>query len=119
MKRLLISIVLTSIALSASSFAAPSAKFAAVYGDGGPYVISVVDVEGTVDEDDFDENDGYTFARIKVPQGKELLIGLSAEVGLTTDTSIKGKNGGSAKAIAGAKGVVIIVAHRVGSCDPG
>ena len=119
MKRLLISIVLTSTLISAGAMAAPSAKFAAVYGDGGPYVVSQVTVEGTADASAFDENDGFTFARIKVPQGKELLVGVSAEVGLTTDTSIKGKNGGAAKAIAGAKGVVIFVAHRVGDCDPG
>ena len=119
MKRLLISTVLTSTLISAGAMAAPSAKFAAVYGDGGPYVVSQITVEGTADASDFDENDGYTFARIKVPQGKELLVGVSAEVGLTTDTSIKGKNGGAAKAIAGAKGVVIVVAHRVGDCVPG
>jgi hypothetical protein len=119
MKRLLISTVLASTLIAAGAMAAPSAKFAAVYGDGGPYVVSEVEVSGTVDASDFDENDGYTFARIKVPQGKELLVGVSAEVGLTTDTSIKGKNGGAAKAIAGAKGAVIVVAHRVGDCSPG
>jgi hypothetical protein len=119
MKRILTSIVLASTLISAGALAAPSAKFAAVYGDGGPYVVSQITVSGTVDASAFDENDGYTFAKIKVPQGKELLVGLSAEVGLTTDTSIKGKNGGAAKAIAGAKGVVVIVAHRIGDCSPG
>ena len=119
MKRLLISIVLASIIFSAGISAAPSAKFAAVYGNGGPYLISMVTVEGTADASAFQQKDGYTFARIKVPQGKELLIGVSAEVGLLTDTSIKGKNGGAAKAIAEASGAVIVVAHRVGNCAPG
>lgn len=119
MKRLIISTVLTSTLISAGAMAAPSAKFAAVYGDGGPYVVSQITVEGTADASDFNENDGFTFARIKVPQDKELLVGVSAEVGLTTDTSIKGKNGGAAKAIAGAKGAVVIVAHRVDDCAPG
>ncbi|NNE04242.1 MAG: hypothetical protein HKN15_00775, partial [Xanthomonadales bacterium] len=79
----------------------------------------MITVDGTVDASDFQQNEGYTFARIKVPQGKELLVGLSAEVGLTTDTSVKGKNGGSARAIADASGAVVIVAHRVGDCGPG
>lgn len=120
MKRILNSVVLASAMFSVAAMAAtPSAKFAAVYGTSGPYVVSEIEVSGTVDASDFDENDGYTFARIKVPQDKELLVGLSAEVGLTTDTSIKGKNGGTAKAVAGAKGAVVIVAHRVGDCAPG
>ena len=119
MKRSKILLALISMGFAVSASASPSAKFAAVYGDSGPYVVSQITVEGTADASDFDENDGYTFARIKVPQGKELLVGVSAEVGLTTDTSIKGKNGGAAKAIAGAKGVVIVVAHRIGDCAPG
>lgn len=117
MKRILLGMAVASACTAA--YAAPSAKFAAVYGDGGPYITSMVTVEGTVDASDFDQNDGYTFATIKVPQGKELLVGVSAEVGLTTDTSIKGKNGGAAKAIAGAMGNVVVVAHRKGDCDPG
>ena len=42
-------------------------------------MVSQVTVEGTADASDFDENDGYTFARIKVPQGKELLVGVNYE----------------------------------------
>lgn len=119
MKRLLIFIVLASALIAAGAMAAPSAKFAAVFGNEGPYLISMVTVEGTVDADDFQQKEGFTFARIKVPNNQELLVGVSAEVGLTTDTSIKGKNGGAAKAIAGASGVIIVVAHRVGDCSPG
>ena len=111
--------ILGSVLFINSAVAAPSAKFAAVYGNSGPYLVSMVTVEGTADASAFQQKDGYTFARIKVPQGKELLIGVSAEVGLLTDTSIKGKNGGAAKAIADASGAVVVVAHRVGDCAPG
>jgi hypothetical protein len=119
LKNLFLTTAIASAIVSAPVFAAPSAKFAAVYGNDGPYLSSVVTVEGTVDASNFQQNEGFTFARIKVPQGKELLIGVSAEVGLLTDTSIKGKDGGAAKAIAGASGVVVVVAHRVGDCEPG
>jgi len=99
-----------------SASASPSAKFAAVYGDGGPYVVSTaVITDATVDTVDSGSNSGYTFATIKVPQDKELLIGVSAEVGLTTDTSIKGRNGGAAKSIAGAAGFVEICALHAGT----
>lgn len=113
-------IVATSV-FSISAIAAPSAKFAAVFGDEGPYLTSMANVSGSVDASDFDSNEGYTFATIKVPQDKELLVGLSAEIGLTTDTSIKGKNGGEARALADALGKVIIVAHRKDdpSCETG
>ena len=118
MKRFLISVVLASVMLSASAFAGPSAKFAAVYGNDGPYVVSMAVIEdATEDTVDSDSNAGFTFARIKVPQQKELLIGLSAEVGLTTDTSIKGKNGGSARAIADAGAYVMICALHTGTSD--
>ncbi len=119
MKRLLISIVLASTLIAAVAIAGtPSAKFAAVYGDDGPYVVSFVTItDATVDTVDSDSNTGYTFATIKVPQGKELLIGVSSEIGLTTDTSIKGKNGGSAKAIAGAAAYVQVCALYTGTSD--
>jgi hypothetical protein len=118
MKRFLISFVLVSVLLSAGAFAGPSAKFAAVYGNDGPYVVSTAVIEdATVDSVDSDSNTGYTFATIKVPQQKELLIGLSAEIGLTTDTSIKGKNGGTARAIADAGAYVTICALHAGTSD--
>ena len=98
--------------------AAPSAKFAAVYGDGGPYVVSTAIItDAVVDTVDSDSNTGYTFARIKVPQDKELMIGVSAEVGITTDTSIKGRNGGAAKSIAGAAAFVEVCALYAGTAE--
>jgi len=119
MKRTLIVCTAVLPMLAASAFAAPSAKFTAVYGNNGPYLTSMVEVTGTtVDATAFQQNEGFTFATIKVPQDKELLIGVSSEVGLTTDTSIKGKEGGKARAIAGASGAVIVIAHNTDpDCD--
>jgi hypothetical protein len=55
-----------------------------------------------------------TIATIKVPQDKELLIGVSAEIGLVTKASVKGKKGDSAKSIADASARVDIFAKRIG-----
>ncbi len=93
MKPICISLFIASAMLAGSVQAAPAAKFSAVYGNNGPYLASMIAVTGqTVDATDFQQNEGFTFATIKVPQDKELLIGVSAEIGLTTDTSIKGIN---------------------------
>lgn len=120
MKPIYISLIIASTLLAGSAQAAPSAKFTAVYGNQGPYLTSMVEVTGqTVDVTAFQQNEGFTFATIKVPQDKELLIGVSSEVGLTTDTSIKGKEGGKARAIAGASGAVIVNVHNTDpDCDP-
>jgi len=114
MKRFLSSIVLASVMLSASVLAGPSAKFAATYGY-GPSVLSAAYVaETSTDTLALDANAGYTLATIKVPQDKELLVGVSAEIGILTDTSIKGKNGGAARSIAGAGAMVIVGAVPTG-----
>lgn len=98
--------------------AGPSAKFAATYHYGGMNVVSMAVInDSAVDAIDFDRNTGYTMATIKVPQDKELLVGLSAEVGLTTDTSIKGKEGGAARALAGAGAGVVVFACPVDGGD--
>jgi hypothetical protein len=55
-------------------------------------------------------NTGYTLATIKVPQDKEVLVGVSAEIGLVTGTWVKGKLGGAAKAIADAEAYVTVLA---------
>lgn len=116
MKHFLSAVVAVSVLVSGAAVAGPSAKFAAVYGNDGPYVKSMAVIEdATQDTVASDENTGYTFATIKVPQDKELLVGLSAEVALTTDTSIKGKNGGTARAIAGAGAYVKICALHAGT----
>ena len=119
MKRILVPIVLASAMFSAIAFAGPSAKFAATYSNDGPYLVSMVTITDAIADTGliFDINEGYTFATIKVPQDKELLVGISSEIGLTTDTSIKGKNGGAAKAIAGAGAYVAVFACPVGGGD--
>ena len=88
----------------------PSAKFAATWST-VPALESVAVIENaTADDVVLDSSTGYTLATIKVPQDKELLVGVSAEIGLVTDTSVKGKEGGAAKAIAGAKAYVTVFA---------
>ena len=102
--------------------AGPSAKFAAVWSD-TPALASVADIQDAeADQVVIDSKNGYTMATIKVPQDKELLVGVSAEIGLVTDTSIKGRNGGSAKALADAEAFVNIFAVPTetydGTTDP-
>lgn len=102
--------------LVGSAFAqgTPSAKFAATWSK-VPGLESVAVIEYT----DTDEvvmvgpNEGYTLARIKVPQDKELMVGVSAEIGIVTDTSVKGKLGGTAKAIADGEAYVNVYAVPV------
>lgn len=111
-RAILVAAVATAV-LTANAFAGPSAKFAATWGY-GPLAGSVIDVSGSEDLSGLASNFGVRLATIKVPQDKELLIGLSAEIGITTDTSIKGRNGGAAKAIAGGGASVILVTFPVG-----
>ena len=121
MKILLNAAIAASVLVAGTAMAGPSAKFAATYHHGGMNVVSAAVIEDSaVDARVFDRNTGYTMARIKVPQDKELLVGLSAEVGLTTDTSIKGQQGGAARALAGARARAAIFACPVdgGDCTP-
>lgn len=121
MKNVLISTAVSSAFLASSVMAAtPSAKFAATYtNDPMLSVSAMVTCDGTpgeVCQADANAN-GHTLATIKVPQDKELLVGVSAEIGLTTFGAIKGKNGGSATAIADAEAAVSIHACPVGGGD--
>lgn len=88
----------------------PSAKFAATWTTEPGLKSAVVITDADADKVMVDPNSGYTLATIKVPQGKELLIGVSAEIGLVTDTSVKGKNGGAARAVAGGEAYVTVFA---------
>ena len=103
-------ICLVSFVAGAAMAGQPSAKFAATWST-APGLASVA-VITDADEDTIvvDSNMGYTLATIKVPQDKELLVGVSAEIGLVTDTSVKGKNGGTARAIADAEAFVTVFA---------
>ena len=93
-----------------SAMAGASAKFAATWTDTPALASVAVITDATVDTVVVDEKVGYTLATIKVPQDKELLVGVSAEIGLVTYGSVKGKNGGSAKAIADAEAYVTVFA---------
>lgn len=109
-----------SLATAAAGVAAgPSAKFAATWTT-EPVLASVADTEGYVTGDTVitASHTGYALATIKIPQGKEALVGISAEIGIVTDTSIKGKDGGSAKALAGGKAYVDVFAVPTGTYDP-
>ena len=95
---------------SAMAEGQPSAKFAATWTDSPGLQSAVIITDATEDTVMVDSNTGYTLATIKVPQDKELLVGVSAEIGLVTDTSVKGKNGGTARAIADAEAYVTVFA---------
>ena len=113
MKRTLLFALIIALCSAGTALAGPSAKFAATYTKGiGLASVAHVD-DSAVDATDFDLDAGYTLATIKVPQDKELLVGVSANVGLVTDTSIKGKEGGAARSIAGAGAGVIVFAVPV------
>jgi len=98
----------------------PSAKFAATWTDTPGLASVAVITDATVDTVVTDSKTGYTLATIKVPQDKELMVGISAEIGLITDTSVKGKLGGTASSIAGAEGYVNVFAcpRDGGDCIP-
>jgi hypothetical protein len=109
--KLFLAVLFAVFSIGAS--AGPSAKFAATYGYGPSLGSLAVVSDSTVDAVDFDLSAGFTLATIKVPQDKELLVGVSANVGLVTDTSIKGKNGGAARSVAGAGAGVVVFAVPV------
>ena len=88
----------------------PSAKFAAFWTE-TPGLASVVNItDASVDTVAAQRRNGYTLATIKVPQAKELLVGVSAEIGLVTFTGVKGKNGGTASSLAGGIAFVTVAA---------
>lgn len=121
MKRILISIALASTLFSISAMA-QSAKFAATYSDEPSLSVSAFatcsSTDGTPTVCHASASDsGHTLAVIKVPQDKELLVGLSAEIGLMTFSSVKGKNGGSGTAVADAEAAVYIHACPMGGGD--
>lgn len=109
-KKLVLTAAMVLAMSSTATFAAPSAKFAAVYSDSPALSSVAVITDSSVDKVVDMTTTGHTLASIKVPQQKELLVGVSAEIGLLTDTSVKGKNGGTARAIADSEAYVDIIA---------
>jgi hypothetical protein len=99
--------MISGVALAQST---PSAKFAATWST-EPALASVAEiVDATVDTVKLDSKTGYTLATIKVPQDKELMVGVSAEIGLVTYGAVKGKNGGTATSIADSEAYVNVFA---------
>jgi hypothetical protein len=125
MKRLLISIVLASAMFSFTAMA-QSAKFTAVYSDAPELIRSEACAELRLDDTycstlglgNTGEVVAYTMASIKVPQSKELLVGLSAQVELFTETLVRGKKGTTSTATAFAEGGVRLFACN-GACYEG
>jgi len=113
MKRFIVSVVLASMMFSVGAMA-QSAKFAAVWTDG----LKVIKSEACDSTEanfcdaitDTGAQFGATLANIKVPQSKELLVGISAQVELFTQTIVKGRKGSYSKATAMAEGGVLLVA---------
>ncbi len=103
-------IMVIAVFVATTAFAIPSAKFAATWTTEPGLESVVIITDASTDTVMVDRNTGYTLATIKVPQDKELLVGVSAEIGIVTDTSIKGKNGGAARAIADGEAYVTVFA---------
>jgi hypothetical protein len=116
-------VLLAAAALSIVSTAAlaQSAKFAAVYSEdpmmtgGGWASVSTCtavldpanpDVVAECIDDSGSVATGASMASIRVPNRKELLVGLSAQVGLYTETVVRGKKGSTSYAMAFAEGSV-------------
>jgi len=113
-KHLSIIFVLLFVVAGSIMAGEPSAKFAASYSYGPSLEVAVDIPYSDVDVPEMvNSAAGFTLARIKVPQDKELLVGVSAEIGIVTDTSVKGKLGGAAKAIAGGEAFVRVFAVPV------
>lgn len=109
-KYFLPSVLIGALSSATVLAAEPSAKFAATWTDTPALASVAVITDSTVDNVVVNSKNGYTLATIKVPQDKELLVGVSAEIGLVTNTSVKGKNGGTATSIADAEAYVNVFA---------
>ncbi len=114
-KNLLLLTAITGALGSTSALAGPSAKFAATWDTDSPKYVSVAVIENATEDTPvvLNRHTGLLLTTMKVPQDKELLVGVSAEIGIVTDTSIKGKDGGAARAIAGGVAKVLVTATPV------
>ena len=110
----LISALALTLSVSATSWAAPSSKFTAVVDK------TLVSTEATRSET-LDSNPPpavhAVVATLKVPSQKELLIQVSAQIAIDTNTSVKGKNGGGGSASAAGSAVVAVEVCNVASGD--
>lgn len=123
MKKLALTLAIASIA--STTALAQSAKFAAVYSDAPLVTVngwSSVSTCTAILDPDYPESvvdcidntgsvaTGYSMATIRVPNKKELLVGLSAQVGLYTETLVRGKKGSTSYAMAFSEGSVGLTA---------
>lgn len=99
-KNLMTTSILTTAIVSASAFAAPSAKFAADWAANNVTLAEILPAStGSSDPESYA---GELMATIKVPQKKELLIGVSGEARLVTVTTAKSSGGVSSSSEANA-----------------
>lgn len=112
-----------ALAVASGGAFAQSAKFAAVYSE-NPIVTddwsSVSVCEAILDASNATVGaacangpnvaTGETMTTIKVPNQKELLVGVSAQIGLYTETVVRGKKGSTSSALAFAEGSVGLMA---------
>ena len=108
-----------AIVAPASAFAQgqPSAKFAAVWSDNPLAVETSATTCGVEADEAFDSDSatGALLATMKMPTGKEILAGISAESKIGLLTGVKGRNGGSGTASATGRVGVRIKAVNVGT----
>ena len=98
MKKLGLVVTAAAMVAFAGSAMAGSAKFAADWADGEVVLASIVDCALVLCQDTSSDTEiraAELMATIKVPQGKELLIGVSGEARLLTFTQAKGKFDGT------------------------
>lgn len=112
-KKILLASAVAGILASSGALAqgTPSAKFVATWSDTPALAVVANITNATVNtEVPLKTKSGFTLATIKVPQDKELLVGVSAEIGLVTSGQISGKNGGGGSSTAEGKAYVSVFA---------
>jgi len=98
MKKIVGMLSIFILVFSVAAFA-QSAKFAAVYSEEPVIAESEAEASSVLGESDFgwgiDLHGAVLLASMKMPQGKEILAGISTESLILLETYVKGKNGGS------------------------
>jgi len=93
--------VLLFVCVVAFAQGQPSAKFAIVWEDTPLIAITSAETCDPANDDfDFDRDSGVLLATMKMPSGKEILAGISAESVILLNTRVTAKNGGSGTATA-------------------
>lgn len=112
MKKLTIGSIAIILALATGTTFAQSAKFAAIWTDGPRLIGANASCDTSIVTSclDTEETTSSTLANIKVPNNKELLVGVSAQIGLVTSTIVRGKKGSESRAYAMAEGGVKLIA---------